>query len=607
MKSRPRRAALVAVLAAAAVVLALSASAQANTTLPGQNGKIAYATNADTYTATSVTDATSRGAKCPLFAPPVEGLGFGFDVLFCGSEIATINPDGTGFTQVTNDNFPDDKPAWLPQDGSKLAYQSTLHDGDCLDEGILFCGYNIYDITPDGSSSHTLTHTNFSKGGLINSTYPSYSPDGSKIAFEALNTLAPVTATKDAPEDPVFKQFNHMLDTIFVMNAGGQDTGAPVPLIPADDYNQSGLVSDSQPTYSPDGTKIAFVRMTISGVPIDKSGRGILASITSSIYTVPATGGEPTAVETTPACDVTQEVAGVLLSNAAGGAPLGRAGRLLGGSLCTWDAAPAWSPDGKKLAIERITFPTAFIDGSLRAQSRGIFQLFEDSDIVVFNAADGSGETNLSDVTEPADCGADPKSGTTCATDQKPAWSPDGTRIAFFSDRNSDGVFPALDCIENEDFSVCDDEIWTMNADGSSPSQVTNNDVNDINPDWQSIPIAQPAAPVTPAAPVPVKPKVGVAGVRRACVSKSFHVRFRVSTTASTVKSVVVKLGRKRIKSTSKSSFTLRINARKLKAGRHRLTIIATNAAGQKTTTHKTFSVCKAAKPRRKAAPRFTG
>jgi methionine-rich copper-binding protein CopC len=100
---------------------------------------------------------------------------------------------------------------------------------------------------------------------------------------------------------------------------------------------------------------------------------------------------------------------------------------------------------------------------------------------------------------------------------------------------------------------------------------------------------------------------VGVAGVRRACVSSSFHVRFHVATTASSVKSVVVKLDGKRIKSTTKSSFTLTINGKKLKSGRHRLTITATDSAGHVTTTHKSFSVCKAAKPRRKAAPRFTG
>src|SRR5947207_2593738 len=73
--------------------------------------------------------------------------------------------------------------------------------------------------------------------------------------------------------------------------------------------------------------------------------------------------------------------------------------------------------------------------------------------------------------------------------------------------------------------------------------------------------------PVNPAKPA--APKVGVAGVRRACVSSSFHVRFHIATSAS-VKSVVVKLDGKKIKSTSQSSFTLSINSKKLSAGRHR-------------------------------------
>jgi predicted outer membrane repeat protein len=114
------------------------------------------------------------------------------------------------------------------------------------------------------------------------------------------------------------------------------------------------------------------------------------------------------------------------------------------------------------------------------------------------------------------------------------------------------------------------------------------------------------AATVPPAAANPAAPKIGVAGVRRACVSSSFHVRFNVATSAN-VKSVVVKLDGKKIKSTTKSGFTLSINGKKLKSGRHRLTITATDSNGKVTTTRKSFSVCKAAKPRRQAAPRFTG
>jgi methionine-rich copper-binding protein CopC len=101
-------------------------------------------------------------------------------------------------------------------------------------------------------------------------------------------------------------------------------------------------------------------------------------------------------------------------------------------------------------------------------------------------------------------------------------------------------------------------------------------------------------------------PQVGVAGVRSACVTHAFKLKFSVATAAA-VKRVTVKLDGKKVSTNKKSRFTLKINAKKLKAGRHRLTITATDTNGRVTTTHKSFSVCKAAKPRRKAAPRFTG
>jgi Tol biopolymer transport system component len=629
-----RRAGGFAALVAAAMALAFAAPAGANTTIPGLNGKIAYTTNADMSVPTPN---TARGAtKCTSVEFPIGtlltdtdlGILLPFEELSCTAEIATVNPDGTGFSQVTNNAVQDDAPAWLPADGSNIAYQSLDNPADCLDSpatrgSLTFlseCTYHIWSTHPDGTSQLQLTGV--APDGLIQSMHPSYSPDGSRIAFEALNPSAFPSAAERTQSFPELQQLGHLGQTIYTMPAGGSSAGTPTRLLPDTEDGISGntFVSDSQPAWSPDGTQIAFTRMTIADVtPPPPAGPGVPPSgtfeFTSAIYVAPASGGASHQIESTPTCTVDFGTLVVISGAALSGAPLSAANQAPSDAargattqVCEWDGAPAWSPDGAKIAVERMTFPGFFLtplNGATR-DSRLLAPLVEDSDIVTFSSTDGSGEVDLSKVTEPADCGG-VKSAEQCALDQEPTWSPDGTKIAFFSDRDATGQFNATGCFEQQIAADCDDEIWTMQADGSSPFQVTNNDVNDINPDWQRIaPPTPPPPPPPPAAPA-VAPKVGVAGVRRACVSKSFHVRFRVTTTSSSVKSVVVKLDGKRIKSTSKSSFTLSINGRKLRAGRHRLTITATDSNGKVTRTRKSFSVCKAAKPRRKAAPRFTG
>jgi hypothetical protein len=104
---------------------------------------------------------------------------------------------------------------------------------------------------------------------------------------------------------------------------------------------------------------------------------------------------------------------------------------------------------------------------------------------------------------------------------------------------------------------------------------------------------------------IPPAPKVAVAGVRRACVAKTFRIRVNVSA-ASKTKSVRVFLGRKRLVTTTKTSFTLKINPKKL-ARRTRLRIVATDSNGKVTTITRTIARCAVAKPRRHVAPRFTG
>ncbi|MGH7597876.1 MAG: TolB family protein [bacterium] len=56
------------------------------------------------------------------------------------------------------------------------------------------------------------------------------------------------------------------------------------------------------------------------------------------------------------------------------------------------------------------------------------------------------------------------------ALDADPAWSPDGTKIVFETDR--DGA----------------PEIYVMNADGSGQTNLSSNPAGEISPDWQPLP-----------------------------------------------------------------------------------------------------------------------
>jgi dipeptidyl aminopeptidase/acylaminoacyl peptidase len=70
------------------------------------------------------------------------------------------------------------------------------------------------------------------------------------------------------------------------------------------------------------------------------------------------------------------------------------------------------------------------------------------------------------------------------AADIRPAFSPDGSKLAFQSHRDGNP------------------EIYSMNADGTSPTRLTNNPANEEAPDWQAL-TAEPTTAPTVTSTVP--------------------------------------------------------------------------------------------------------
>ena len=113
---------------------------------------------------------------------------------------------------------------------------------------------------------------------------------------------------------------------------------------------------------------------------------------------------------------------------------------------------------------------------------------------------------------------------------------------------------------------------------------------------------AAPAPSTTPAARRDrSRPRVVVAGVaRRGCVRRAFNAKFRIR--ESNLRSVSVFLDGKRVARTSKKLFSVRVPANRMKAGRHRLRVVAVDRSGNRRSLTRVFARCAQAR-----APVFTG
>jgi WD40-like Beta Propeller Repeat len=311
-----------AIAAAICAGLCIGLAAPAHASFPGKNGKIAFVR---------------------------------------GDDIWTVNPDGTGRTQITSGPARDSEPHWSP-DGTRIAFSSTRDDpnpGTCTS-----CRYEIYTMDADGTDVQRVT---FDATAGSQNTGPAWSPDGTRIAFIRNEGVSS-------------------------MQVDGTDRQLESPPIPS----ECNLTGYGFANWSPNGSEIAADKSQICGI-----GHNIEYTCFLDLA-----GGED--------CWFKQDV----------------------------ETIEAWSPDSQQL---------------LFADDGSVYGLFRRS-------RTGGGLVQLT-----------PGGATYDGYGGNAAWSPDGQKVVFH---------------RGDSWGDPNGHLFIIDAtDGAGLVQLSAGDAGELQPDWQPIPI----------------------------------------------------------------------------------------------------------------------
>jgi WD40-like Beta Propeller Repeat len=302
---------LAAALVAGLVALVLFAAVPAEASFPGNNGRIAFdgnrddPNNRDIYVmkadGTEVRRLTNSSdqERDPAFSPDGTRIAYTRD-----ADVWVMNANGTNQIRLTNAPNADQRPAWSP-DGTSIAFASFRDFQNEI--------YVMNASAPEGPTNQPVRLTNNS----ASDTKPDFSPDGTRIAFHSdrdevsaveIYTMDAVDTDNDgegdnlkrlttSPGNDAFASYSPIgtriafasprnssaSDTreIHVMDAVDTDNDGE-----GDDLSRLVAVFGQHPSWSPDGTSIAFRGSVTDG----------------DIFRVSADGsGTPTNLTNTPA------------------------------------------------------------------------------------------------------------------------------------------------------------------------------------------------------------------------------------------------------------------------------------------------------------------